>query len=285
MGLLRLAALALGLVLPASAQRIAAPQVRVAPVPFVVPVAPAALHTPALSQALALPKPVLPQASLMSAPSLPAAPVPEARAAAAPGPGPGGGPAAAAATTPKTVKLIMMGPPGSGKTTYGKRLSAEYGAVHISVGDLLRAYAVAHPEVAARMQTGELVDSALVLGLVRERLTRPDVAEKGYILDGFPRRLNEALAMEEWMAGVGVDAVVHLEVSHEELMRRISSRGRADDTPETFKNRMKVYREQTMPVLERFRNSTGVLEPDVSGSDPETNYARLRSILEKALKN
>ena len=134
------------------------------------------------------------------------------------------------------------------------------------------------------MQGGDLVDSALVLGLVKERLSRPDVKEKGYILDGFPRRLNEALAMEEWMAGVGVDAVVHLEVSHEELMRRISARGRADDTPETFRNRMKVYREQTVPVLERFRNSTGILAPDVSGSDPEANYARLRSILEGALK-
>lgn len=256
----------------ASAQRIAAPQIRVAPVPFVVPAAPLTLQLPnqALSLSLALPKPALPQTSLLSAPSLPATPVVEARAA--------------APSTSKAIRLIMMGPPGSGKTTYGKRLSSEYGAVHISVGDLLRVYAVEHPEVGARMQTGELVDSALVLGLVRERLTRPDVAEKGYILDGFPRRLNEALAMEEWMAGVGVDAVVHLEVSHEELMRRISARGRADDTPETFRNRMKVYREQTIPVLERFRNSTGVLEPEVSGSDPEANYARLRSILEEALK-
>ncbi len=217
-----------------------------------------------------MPKPALPQASVLSSPFLPATPVLEARNA--------------EASSPKALRLIMMGPPGSGKTTYGKRLSAEYGAVHISVGDLLRAYAKDKPEVAARMQGGDLVDSALVLGLVKERLSRADVKEKGYILDGFPRRLNEALAMEEWMGGVGVDAVVHLEVSHEELMRRISARGRADDTPETFRNRMKVYDEQTVPVLERFKNATGVLSPDVSGSDPEANYARLRSILEHALK-
>lgn len=260
------------LALPAAAQRVAAPQVRVAPVPFVAPAAPLSLQLPNqdLTRALALPKPVLPRASVLSTPLLPAAPVMEARAP--------------EASPSKNLRLIMMGPPGSGKTTYGKRLSAEYGAVHISVGDLLRAYAKDKPEVAARMQGGDLVDSALVLGLVRERLSRPDVKEKGYILDGFPRRLNEALAMEEWMAGVGVDAVVHLEVSHEELMRRILARGRADDSPETFRNRMKVYREQTVPVLERFRNSTGILSPDVSGSDPEANYARLRTILEDALK-
>lgn len=260
---------ALTLAAPAAAQRIAAPQIRVAPVPFAAPAA-LTLQLPnqALSLSLALPKPALPQASVLAAPSRPPTPVAQTQAA----------------SQPKALRLIMMGPPGSGKTTYGKRLAAEYGAVHISVGDLLRAYAVEHPEVGARMQTGELVDSALVLGLVRERLTRPDVGARGYILDGFPRRLNEALAMEEWMAGVGVDAVVHLEVSHDELMRRISARGRADDTPETFRNRMKVYREQTIPVLERFRNSTGVLEPEVSGSDPEANYTRLRTILEDALK-
>ena len=249
---------------PAGAQRIAAPQVRLAPVPFAVPVAPLSFQAASPLQSLSLPQPALPRAAVLAAPSLPV-------------------PNAATASTPKTVRLIMMGPPGSGKTTYGKRLSAEFGAVHISVGDLLRAYAADKPEVAARMQGGDLVDSELVLGLVKERLSRPDVKERGYILDGFPRRLNEALAMEKWMDGVGVDAVVHLEVSHEELMRRISARGRADDTPETFRNRMKVYREQTLPVLERFRNSTGVLEPEVSGSDPEANYARLPSILEKAL--
>lgn len=267
----RLARLLVALLLaaPAAAQRVAAPQVRVAPIPL-APAAMAvpALPTQALSNALALPKPVLPSASVLAAPMLPPSPAAQPRAASA----------------PKAVRLIMMGPPGSGKTTYGKRLSAEFGAPHISVGELLRAYAKDKPEVAARMQTGELVDSELVLRLVRERLTRPDVQERGYILDGFPRRLNEALAMEEWMAGVGVDAVVHLEVSHEELMRRISARGRADDTPETFRNRMRVYRDQTVPVLERFKDSYGVLEPEVSGSDPEANYARLRSILEDALK-
>lgn len=264
-------ALTLALAGPAAAQRVAAPRVQTAPVPFAPVAAAAALRPAALTQlpgSLALPQTALPKASVLAAPALPPSPVAQAQAA----------------STPQTVRLIMMGPPGSGKTTYGKRLSAEFGAPHISVGELLRAYAKDKPEVAARMLTGELVDSELVLRLVRERLTRPDVRERGYILDGFPRRLNEALAMEEWMAGVGVDAVVHLEVSHEELMRRISARGRADDTPETFRNRMKVYRDQTVPVLERFKNSFGVLEPSVSGSDPEANYARLRSILEEALK-
>lgn len=282
---LAFAALLLGI--GARAQVVSAPRVRVAPVP-VGAVGAALAHpvAPALAPSLSLPTAAVPRAALLAAPVLPAAPV-AARAAAAHAAPPGPGPSQAAAagpSAPRPIRVILMGPPGSGKTTYGKMMATEYGAVHISVGELLRAYAKDKPELAAQMQKGDLVDSALVLGLVRARLTQDDVKARGYILDGFPRRLEEAVAMEEWLGGVGVDAVVHLEVPQEELLRRIHARGRADDTDATFANRMRVYHEETLPVLERFRGSTGVLMPDVSGSTPEQNYARLRSILEDALK-
>ncbi len=266
--------LAAGLAVPAGAQQLAAPRVRLGPVPLG---AVGAVFVPAAASPLTL-SPTLPSLPSSVIPSLPAFASPAAVPAAAL-------PAArTAAEAPRPMRLILMGAPGAGKTTYGKRLAADYGVVHISVGDLLRAYAAGHPEVGAVMLQGDLVDSELVLRLVRQRLSQDDVRTKGYALDGFPRRLEEALPLEGWLKDVGLDAVVHLEVPQEELLRRIHARGRPDDTEPVFANRMGVYRSQTMPVLERFRSTVGVLEPDVSSADPETNYARLRSILEEALR-
>lgn len=180
----------------------------------------------------------------------------------------------------RPVRLIITGPPGSGKGTYSKLLSKDYGVPHISVGELLRAHARTHPEVAALMAQGRLVDTGLVLAVVRERLAQPDVKERGFILDGFPRRVVEARALKAMLGPEVVDAVIALDVSEPELLRRILARGRPDDTAEAFQERMRIYREDTVPAAAMFRSAGKVLAPEVTASSAETNYARLKAEFE-----
>lgn len=177
----------------------------------------------------------------------------------------------------RPVRLIITGPPGSGKGTYSKLLSREYGIPHISVGDLLRDYAKNHPEVEALMSQGKLVSTELVLRVVQERLRQADARERGFILDGFPRRVAEAKALKAMLGRKSVDAVLSLEVPEEELLRRILARGRADDNPEVFKERMRIYRENTVPAAALFRKGRPVLTPDVSGPGVEANYSGLKA--------
>lgn len=189
---------------------------------------------------------------------------------------------AARAATPADItgpRLIITGPPGSGKGTYSEKISADYGVVHVSVGELLRSYAKTHPEVAAVMATGRLVDSSLVLRVVRERLSQPDILKHGFLLDGFPRRQEEAAELARMLGTDAVDGVIELNVPENELLRRILARGRADDHADVFQERMRIYREQTVPAVERFKTSSPVLAPKVTGSDIESNYARVKAAL------
>jgi adenylate kinase len=188
-------------------------------------------------------------------------------------------PEGTAATSPRPLRLIITGPPGSGKGTYAAKIAAEYGVVHISVGELLRAYAQSHPAVAGIMAQGKLVDSRLVLDVVRRRLAADDIRERGFILDGFPRRPNEGAALQDMLGDAGVDGVIELNVPEAELLRRILARGRADDKADVFRERMKIYREQTVPAVERFKHGAPVLSPEVSGSGIEANYARVKAAL------
>ncbi|MDP3542919.1 MAG: nucleoside monophosphate kinase [Elusimicrobiota bacterium] len=182
----------------------------------------------------------------------------------------------------RPMRILITGPPGSGKTTFGKRMARDYGMIHISVGELLRAKAAADPALAAEMAKGELVDSALVRGVVLERLSRPDVLAAGFVLDGFPRRPEEIGVIESWMKdGNAIDALVNLKTPVAELQRRIAARGRMDDSPEVFARRMEIYREETAPVLEHFRKTVRVLETDAAGPDAEANYAGVRALVDQ----
>ena len=158
--------------------------------------------------------------------------------------------------------LLIFGPQGAGKGTQAARVSGEYGIPHVATGDILRAAIGAGSELGLRVRAiverGDLVPDALMIDLIRERVGEPDAAG-GFVLDGFPRTLAQAEALEELLRELrrGLDAVIVLEVSDEVATERMLSRaaieGRADDTPEVIANRLRTYHEQTAPLVEWYR--------------------------------
>lgn len=159
--------------------------------------------------------------------------------------------------------ILMFGPPGSGKGTQAARIAQRRGLVHISTGDILRDAVAAGTkmglQVKAIIERGDLVTDELMFGLVKERLRQADTLE-GFLLDGFPRTVNQAeglLALLS-MAGRQLDVVLLLDVDDDELVRRAVARGRADDDEGTMRHRLNVYREQTEPVLEALAGRVGI---------------------------
>lgn len=160
------------------------------------------------------------------------------------------------------MRLVLLGAPGSGKGTQAARLTGHLQVPHISTGNLLRAEVAAGSKLglAAKqvMARGELVSDEILLGMLEERFSREDT-RGGFILDGYPRNLAQANALGELLARIGqpMDAAVQLEVPQELLVERIAGRareeGRADDTPESVRTRLKVYEEQTAPVVDYYR--------------------------------
>ena len=167
------------------------------------------------------------------------------------------------------MNLLVLGPQGSGKGTQAKRISAAHGIPHVSTGDMFRAAVAAGTELGQRVEPilacGDLVPDDLTVALIRERLSERD-ARDGFVLDGFPRNLAQAEALDAMLVeiGRGLDAVLFFDLSDELAVERIRGRaldeGRDDDSPEAIARRLAIYHEQTEPVVERYR-ATGKLVP------------------------
>ncbi len=214
------------------------------------------------------------------------------------------------------MNLILLGAPGAGKGTQAKMISEKYGIPQIATGDMLREAVAKGTELGKKakeyMDRGELVPDEIVIGIVKERLQQPD-CEKGFILDGFPRTLAQAEALDEMLKELGkeIDAVINISVPEEEVVKRIAYRRtcrncgavyhliynppkndercdkcggelyqRDDDKEETVRERFKVYRERTEPLIDYYRKK-GLLY-DVDGTkDINGVFEEIVKILEK----
>ena len=214
------------------------------------------------------------------------------------------------------MNLILLGPPGAGKGTQAKRMSAEWGIAHVSTGDILRDATKRGTPLGLKakplMDAGQLVPDEVVNGIIQDWLKGPEAA-KGFVLDGFPRTIPQAEALEKALTGLGkqVDAVVSFDLPEEELVSRISGRRscpkcgavyhvvdnpparpgfcdkdneglvqRSDDTPEKVRERNRVYLEKTAP-LKAFYKQRGVLQEVEGIGTPEGIFAEIRKKLGK----
>ena len=215
------------------------------------------------------------------------------------------------------MRIVFLGAPGSGKGTQAQKLMADFGLQQISTGDLLRGAVAAGTELGQRakaaMDAGELVTDDIVLGIIAERLAQDD-CKQGFILDGYPRNLQQARDLQPVLDKIGqsLDAAVLLKVDLDILMKRLTGRRtcsktgkllnihfsaqeeidavtvaggeliqRADDNEETIGNRLRVYREQTEPLVDIYR-SAGLLKTVEGEGEIDEIYARLKATLNLA---
>ncbi|MCD1264757.1 adenylate kinase [Shinella sp. AETb1-6] len=194
------------------------------------------------------------------------------------------------------MRLIFLGPPGAGKGTQAKLLTEKYGIPQLSTGDMLRAAVAAGTDVGKRakavMDAGQLVSDAIVNEIVSDRVAEPDCA-KGFILDGYPRTVPQAEALDRILAdkGIALDAVIELKVDEDALVKRMENRVaetiaaggtvRSDDNAESFKRRLTEYREKTAP-LSNYYASTGKLQTVDGMANVDKVTAEIDGILESA---
>lgn len=167
------------------------------------------------------------------------------------------------------MNLLVLGPQGSGKGTQAKLIADDHGIPHVSTGDMFRAAIAQQTELGRQVEpilaAGELVPDELTVALIEERLAQPDAAS-GFVLDGFPRTLAQAEALDGMLAGIGraLDAVLFFDLADdlatERMLGRAAQEGRADDTAEVMTRRLAIYHEQTAPVVEHYR-ALGSLVP------------------------
>jgi adenylate kinase len=188
------------------------------------------------------------------------------------------------------VNLLILGPQGAGKGTQAKRIAAEYGLPHIASGDMLRRAMAEDTPLGRRVRpiydSGALVPDDLMIELFRERLSQADATE-GFILDGFPRTLPQAEALDAMLREIDrqLDLVLEIqvpdEVALERLRRRAAIEGRPDDTPEAIRRRLELYHEETEPLVEYYRARGNVVGIHGDRSENEV-FAEVQQAVEQA---
>lgn len=177
-------------------------------------------------------------------------------------------------------RLLVAGPPGSGKSTQGRTIAAEHGVPHISTGDLLRAEVEGKTDlgkiIGPLIEKGEMAPDELMLEILDQRLAKED-AQQGFVLDGFPRTMAQVPAFDaRFPEGV---SLLHIDVDDDQVRHRLLARGRKDDTLEVINHRLDVYAEQTRPVIEEFASRGLVVRVDGNG-DIEQTAANVRQALD-----
>ena len=171
-------------------------------------------------------------------------------------------------------KIIMIGGPGSGKSTYSEIITRKLNIPHIYTGDMMRALAKTNTpdgqKVKDLLSKGQFAPLDIFINAVKNRVSKPD-AQKGYVFDGFPRNVEQAERMEE--EGIEYDYVVNLVVSEEEIIKRLTARGREDDKPEIIKKRLAVYEKETRPLLDYYKNE--IINIKAEGGEPEEIAAKI----------
>ena len=178
-------------------------------------------------------------------------------------------------------KLLFLGPPGAGKGTQANLFCKKYGLEHLSTGDLLRDEATSGSALGKKaeeiMNKGELVSDELVLSIVEGRLENID---KGWLLDGFPRNVNQANSLKSLLEKINqpLEGVVLIKIDDDYLIKRLLERGRQDDNEQVIINRLKIYREKTSPLIDLYSNQ-GILQ----GIDGNAEIDVVFSCIEKSL--
>ena len=166
------------------------------------------------------------------------------------------------------MRIVMLGGPGSGKSTYTEYLIKHFNITHIYPGGMLRKEVEKGTEIGkiakSIIDRGEFVPNQIVLDLIKKKVEQ---SPQGYVLDGWPRYMQQVEDMEK--NEIGYDYAVFLDVSRDEVMRRLLARGRADDTEEIIGNRIELYKKETGPVIEYMRKRPGFLEIKAEGGTPE----------------
>jgi adenylate kinase len=186
------------------------------------------------------------------------------------------------------LNILILGPQGSGKGTQAKRIAQEYGLAHVASGDLFRNAIAARTPLGLQIEpvynSGGLVLDAITTALIRERLEEDD-ARDGFILDGYPRNLTQARALDEMLAEIGRDltAVFALnvsdDVSQQRLLGRAEEERRVDDTPEAIARRLEIYHAQTEPLIEHYRAQDRLVPINGEGTIPEV-FDQIRKALD-----